>query len=76
MPPALSGDPALIDAYLGGDVYHALAYVCGLTDDPDPKRWKTSNARTMRQRMKALQLGDQSTGWACRHWRAASIGIR
>ena len=26
---------SLIDAYCGGDVYHALALMCGLTDDPD-----------------------------------------
>ena len=53
---SLSGDQALIDAYRGGDVYHALALVCGFTDDPDPLRWKTTNPE-MRQRMKALQLG-------------------
>ena len=53
---SLSGDQALIDAYRGGDVYHALALVCGFTDDPDPLRWKTKNPE-MRQRMKALQLG-------------------
>jgi hypothetical protein len=32
---ALSGDQALIDAYRLGDVYHALALVCGFTDDLD-----------------------------------------
>ena len=53
---ALSGDTALMEAYRSGDVYHALARVCGLTDDPDPKRWKTQNP-TMRNQMKALQLG-------------------
>ena len=37
-------------------MYHALALVCGFTDDPDPLRWKTKNPE-MRQRMKALQLG-------------------
>ncbi len=37
---ALSGDAALMRAYRGGDVYHALARMCGLTDDPDPMRWK------------------------------------
>jgi DNA polymerase I len=51
-----SGDKALIAAYQGGDVYHALARLCGLTDDPDPRRWKDANP-AMRQRMKALQLG-------------------
>ena len=30
-----SGDQQLIDDYNGGDVYHALAHMCGLTDDPD-----------------------------------------
>ena len=29
---ALSGDQALMDDYRGGDVYHALAKLCGLTD--------------------------------------------
>jgi hypothetical protein len=53
---ALSRDPALIRDYQGGDVYHALALLCGLTDDPDPVRWKKANQET-RQRMKALQLG-------------------
>jgi hypothetical protein len=53
---ALSRDQALLRDYLGGDVYHALARLCGLTDDPDPVRWKKANPET-RQRMKALQLG-------------------
>ena len=53
---AYSGDQNLIDDYLGGDVYHALARLCGLTDDPDPIRWKKINP-AMRQRMKPLQLG-------------------
>ena len=52
---ALSGDQALIDAYGNGDVYHALALVCGLTNDRDAKRWKAGNLET-RQRMKSLQL--------------------
>lgn len=52
---ARSGDQALIDAYNGGDVYHALAKLCGLTKDPDVKRWKKNNP-DMRQRMKPLQL--------------------
>jgi DNA polymerase-1 len=52
---ALSGDQALIDAYCVGDVYHALAVVCGFTDDPDPVHWKKSN-QDMRNRMKRLQL--------------------
>jgi DNA polymerase family A len=55
---ALSGDQALIDAYRTGDVYHALARICGLTDDPDPKHWKSQpENKPVRQRMKALQLG-------------------
>ena len=52
---ALSGDQALIDDYVGGDVYYALAKLCGLTDDPDIQRWKKNNP-DMRQRMKPLQL--------------------
>ena len=53
---ALSGDAALTDAYRDGDIYHALARICGLTNDPDCKRWKKNNP-TIRSRMKALQLG-------------------
>jgi DNA polymerase family A len=53
---ALSGDAALITDYSGGDVYYALAKICGLTNDSDPKRWKIENPAT-RNRMKALQLG-------------------
>jgi len=52
---ALSRDHALIDAYRLGDVYHALALVCGFTDDPDPAHWKRNNLE-MRNRMKRLQL--------------------
>ena len=50
-----SSDRALMAAYRGGDVYHALARICGLTSDPDPKHWKDHNSE-MRQRMKVLQL--------------------
>jgi hypothetical protein len=53
---ALSGDTALIDDYLAGDIYHALARLCGLTDDPDPIHCKKTNP-AMRNRMKPLQLG-------------------
>ena len=53
---ALSGDGALMQDYATGDVYHALARMCGLTDDPDPIRWKKLN-RPQRDRMKPLQLG-------------------
>jgi hypothetical protein len=52
---ALSGDQALIEAYLAGDVYHSLALICGLTSERDPQRWKEDNP-TQRQRMKSLQL--------------------
>jgi hypothetical protein len=53
---ARSGDPALIDAYRSGDIYHSLALMCGITTDPDPAHWKRHNF-DQRQRMKALQLG-------------------
>jgi hypothetical protein len=53
---SLSGDQALIDAYHGGDVYHAFALAAGLTTDFDAKHWAKNN-KAMRQRMKALQLG-------------------
>jgi DNA polymerase-1 len=50
---ALSGDQPLINAYRGGDVYHALAVTCGFTDDPDPQHWKKNNSE-MGNRMKRL----------------------
>jgi DNA polymerase I-like protein with 3'-5' exonuclease and polymerase domains len=53
---AHSGDELLKADYAGGDVYHALARLCGLTDDPDPIRWKREQ-RAQRDRMKPLQLG-------------------
>ena len=53
---ALSGDEALKRDYQAGDVYYALARMCGLTDDPDFKHWKKNNLE-VRQRMKSLQLG-------------------
>ena len=56
MPPPRPATQRLMADYRGGDVYHALARLCGLTDDPDPKRWKTAQPR-QRQRMKPLQLG-------------------
>ena len=52
---AESGDQTLMADYLGGDVYYALAKLCGLTDDPNPIHWKKNNP-AMRQRMKPLQL--------------------
>ena len=53
---ALSGDEQLKHDYSEGDVYYALAKLCGLTNDPDLKRWKQENP-AMRDRMKPLQLG-------------------
>ena len=41
---------------LSGDIYHALAMLCGLTNDTDIKRWKNEHP-DQRQQMKALQLG-------------------
>lgn len=52
---ALSGDEALMRDYQAGDIYYALARLCGLTDDPDQKRWKKNNP-DVRDRMKKLQL--------------------
>jgi hypothetical protein len=51
-----SGDAALMHDYRSGDIYHALALMCGLTQDSDPAHWKKHNY-DMRQRIKALQLG-------------------
>jgi hypothetical protein len=53
---ARSQDPDLLADYAAGDIYHALAHLCGLTNDPDPIRWKQQN-RPLRDRMKPLQLG-------------------
>jgi hypothetical protein len=54
---ALSGDPQLAEDYRSGDVYHALAVMCGLTT-ADAGAWKaTPEGQSQRQRMKALQLG-------------------
>jgi DNA polymerase family A len=52
---ALSGDEALMEAYRGGDFYHALALTIGATEDRDYKRWKVAE-KEMRQRMKSLSL--------------------
>jgi DNA polymerase I len=52
---AHSGDEHLKVDY-SGDIYHALARLCGLTDDHDPVRWKRDH-RAQRDRMKPLQLG-------------------
>jgi DNA polymerase I len=51
-----SDDQALKDDYAGGDIYHALALMCGLTTETDRIRWKKSDP-AMRDRMKKLQLG-------------------
>jgi hypothetical protein len=50
-----SDDEKLKADYLGGDIYHALALMCGLTKDPDPVHWKNNNP-DVRDRMKKLQL--------------------
>jgi len=54
---ARSGDAQLAEDYRAGDIYHALAVMCGLTNR-DAKSWKaTPEGKSQRQRMKALQLG-------------------
>jgi DNA polymerase I len=53
---ALSDDENLKRDYATGDIYHALARLCGFTDEPDPAKWKKQNP-AQRQRMKTLQLG-------------------
>jgi DNA polymerase-1 len=50
-----SGDQNLIND-CAGDIYHALAKLCGLTNEPDPQRWKGDHPE-QRERMKPLQLG-------------------
>ena len=52
---ANSGDLQLMHDY-SGDIYHALAVMCGLTDDLDIAHWKKTQ-KPMRDRMKPLQLG-------------------
>jgi DNA polymerase I len=52
-----SQDKALMEDYSRGDVYYALARLCGLADgDVDPVIWKKNNGG-VRDRMKPLQLG-------------------
>ena len=51
----LSGDQALQADYRAGDIYHALARMCGLTTEPDPLLWKKLH-RDQRDRMKPLAL--------------------
>jgi DNA polymerase I len=53
---ARSGDERLMEDYASGDIYHALALMCGLTNDPDIQHWKDNNS-AQRQQMKSLQLG-------------------
>ena len=72
---ARSGDQALMEDYAGGDIYHALAKLCGLTNDPDIKRWKAKCA-DQRQRMKALQLGHPLRHGSSLRSPAASSDIR
>jgi hypothetical protein len=50
-----SGDPQLMADYAAGDIYHALALMCELTQDDNIKRWKAECA-DQRQIMKSLQL--------------------
>ena len=52
---AFSGDEHLAEDYRSGDIYHALAVMCGLTNDTNIERWKSEN-KAQRQQMKALQL--------------------
>ena len=50
-----SGDENLKRDYLTGDIYHAIAYRFGFTNDPDRMHWKATQV-DMRGRMKILQL--------------------
>jgi DNA polymerase I len=52
---AASDDANLKEAYRT-DVYYKLARLRGLTEDPDPKRWKKQHPE-MRNQQKPLQLG-------------------
>ena len=54
---ARSGDAALAEDYLRGDIYHALALMCGLTNDRTPRAGRARPGQAQRQQMKALQLG-------------------
>src|SRR5262249_19360868 len=53
---ALSGDRQLIADYSGGDIYHALALLCGITRETDPAKWERENPE-QHEGMKPLQLG-------------------
>jgi hypothetical protein len=50
-----SGDENLKRDYMTEDVYHAIAYRFGFTNDPDRTHWKKTQV-DMRNRMKILQL--------------------
>jgi len=52
---AESGDENLKRDCMTEDVYHAIAYRFGFTNDPDRTRWKKTQV-DMRNRMKILQL--------------------
>jgi hypothetical protein len=53
----LSQDKRLMDDYAAGDIYHSYAHMCGLTDDPDHKRWKaTKEGKATRELMKPVSL--------------------
>jgi DNA polymerase-1 len=49
-------DLTLREEYESGDVYHALARMCGITQESDPVRWKATSP-SERDRMKPIQLG-------------------
>jgi DNA polymerase I len=52
-----SGDETLKADYSGGDIYHAYARMCGLTQDPDHKHWKgTAEGKATRKLMKPVSL--------------------
>ena len=72
---ARSGDEQLAADYSRGDIYHALALMCGLTNDTDIKRWKTrqQSATAANEGAAARHL---ITAWACARWPKVSIGIR
>ena len=66
----------MAEDYLAGDIYHALAKMCGLTNQ-DAKSWKaTPEGKSQRQRMKALQLGINYGMGVMSACRAGSAGIR
>jgi hypothetical protein len=72
---ARSNDAQLAADYLAGDIYHALAELCGLTTETDVKRWKNGPEGKLQQPDEMLQLGI-NYGWASSRCRADSAGIR